>query len=55
MPGRRALSAHGARKLIVKTDGQTKTENDTYAKFVLKVKFREEAVNLSSSNLPPPL
>jgi hypothetical protein len=26
MPGRHALSAHGARKLIVKTDGQTKTE-----------------------------
>jgi hypothetical protein len=26
MPGGRALSAHGAGKLIVKTDGQTKTE-----------------------------
>jgi hypothetical protein len=32
MPGRWALSAHGAGKLIVKTDGQTKTEKDTYAK-----------------------
>jgi hypothetical protein len=32
MPGRRALSAHRARKLIVKTDGQTKTEKDMYAK-----------------------
>jgi hypothetical protein len=32
MPGRCALSAHGAGKLIVKTDGQTKTEKDTYAK-----------------------
>jgi hypothetical protein len=32
MPGRRALSAHGAEKLFVKTDGQTKTEKDTYAK-----------------------
>jgi hypothetical protein len=33
MPGGHALSAHGAGKLlIVKTDGQTKTEKDTYAK-----------------------
>jgi hypothetical protein len=32
MPGRRALSAHGAGKLIVKTDRQTETEKDTYAK-----------------------
>jgi hypothetical protein len=32
MPGRCALSAHGAGKLIVKTDGRTKTEKDTYAK-----------------------
>jgi hypothetical protein len=32
MPGRCALSALGARKLIVKTDRQTKTEKDTYAK-----------------------
>jgi hypothetical protein len=32
MPGRCALSAHGARKLIVKTDRQTETEKDTYAK-----------------------
>jgi hypothetical protein len=32
MPGGRALSAHGAGKLIVKTDRQTKTEKDTYAK-----------------------
>jgi hypothetical protein len=32
MPGGRALSAHGAGKLIVKTDGQTKTEKDTNAK-----------------------
>jgi hypothetical protein len=32
MPGGCALSAHGAGKLIVKTDGQTKTEKDTYAK-----------------------
>ena len=31
MPGRCALSAHGAGKLIVKTDGQTETEKDTYA------------------------
>jgi hypothetical protein len=31
MPGGRALSAHGAGKLIVKTDGQTKTEKDMYA------------------------
>jgi hypothetical protein len=32
MPGGRALSAHKAGKLIVKTDGQTKTEKDVYAK-----------------------
>jgi hypothetical protein len=32
MPGGCTLSAHGAGKLIVKTDGQTKTEKDTYAK-----------------------
>jgi hypothetical protein len=32
MPGRCTLSAHGAGKLIVKTDGQTKTEKDMYAK-----------------------
>jgi 16S rRNA U1498 N3-methylase RsmE len=32
MPGRHALSAHGAGKLIVKTDRQTETEKDTYAK-----------------------
>jgi hypothetical protein len=32
MPGGRTLSAHGAGKLIVKTDGQTETEKDTYAK-----------------------
>jgi hypothetical protein len=32
MKGRCALSALGARKLIVKTDGQTETEKDTYAK-----------------------
>jgi hypothetical protein len=32
MPGRHTLSAHEAGKLIVKTDGQTKTEKDTYAK-----------------------
>jgi hypothetical protein len=32
MPGRRALSAHRAGKLIVKTDRQTETEKDTYAK-----------------------
>jgi hypothetical protein len=32
MPGGCALSAHGAGKLIVKTDGQTKFEKDTYAK-----------------------
>jgi hypothetical protein len=32
MPGGGALSAHGARKIIVKTDGQTKTEKDMYAK-----------------------
>jgi hypothetical protein len=31
MPGGCALSAHGARQLIVKTDGQTETEKDTYA------------------------
>jgi hypothetical protein len=36
MPGGRALSAHGTRKLIVKTDGQTKTEKDTYAKLLSK-------------------
>jgi hypothetical protein len=36
MPGGRALSAHGAGKLIVKTDGQTKTEKDTYAKLYLE-------------------
>jgi hypothetical protein len=32
MPGGRALSAHEAGKLIVKTDGQTETEKDTNAK-----------------------
>jgi hypothetical protein len=32
MPGGHALSAHGAGKLIVKTDRQTKAEKDTYAK-----------------------
>jgi hypothetical protein len=32
MPGGCTLSAHGARKLIVKTDRQTETEKDTYAK-----------------------
>jgi hypothetical protein len=30
MPGGCALSAHRARKLIVKTDGQTETEKDMY-------------------------
>jgi hypothetical protein len=34
MPGGGALSAYGAGKLIVKTDGQTETEKDTYAKFM---------------------
>jgi hypothetical protein len=32
MPGGHALSAHRAGKLIVKTDRQTKTEKDMYAK-----------------------
>jgi hypothetical protein len=32
MPGGCTLSAHGAGKLIVKTDGQTKAEKDTYTK-----------------------
>jgi hypothetical protein len=32
MPGGCALSAHGAGKRIVKTDRQTETEKDTYAK-----------------------
>jgi hypothetical protein len=35
MPGGHALSAHGAGKLIVKTDRQTETEKDTYAKLCL--------------------
>jgi hypothetical protein len=35
MPGGCALSAHRAGKLIVKTDGQTKTEKDMYAKLFL--------------------
>jgi hypothetical protein len=37
MPGGLALSAHGAGKLIVKTDGQTETEKDTYAKLLVPV------------------
>jgi hypothetical protein len=32
MPGGCALTAHGAGKLIVKTDGLTKAEKDMYAK-----------------------
>jgi hypothetical protein len=32
MPGGCPLSANGAGKLIVKTDGQTETEKDMYAK-----------------------
>jgi hypothetical protein len=32
MPGGCTLSAHRAGKLIAKTDGQTETEKDTYAK-----------------------
>jgi hypothetical protein len=35
MPGGCTLSAHGAGKLIVKTDRQTKTEKDTYAKLFI--------------------
>jgi hypothetical protein len=38
MPGGRALSAHGAGKLIVKTDGQTETEKDMYAKLFINGK-----------------
>jgi hypothetical protein len=35
MPGGCALSAHRAGKLIVKTDRQTETKKDTYAKFII--------------------
>jgi hypothetical protein len=38
MPGERALSVLTMNgKLIVKTDGQTKTEKDTYAKLCWKL------------------
>jgi hypothetical protein len=37
MLDRRALSAHGARKLNVKSDGQTKAEKDTYAKLLVQM------------------
>jgi hypothetical protein len=48
MPGGCTLSAHGAGKLIVKSDRQTKTEKDTYAKLCMLESIPEYNADLGN-------